>query len=210
MSDDDSGGDWDYLEHFFERGLHIPKRIIYLGSSQGEDGADSLIDIGISTEFMQNLQALNDDSDNSILTIINCRGGEVGPGWAIFDSIKYSKSPVDILVYGRAYSMGAVILQAGRYRYLTKHSKILVHDANLSLEDSSENAKHFVDSAERDNAEFHKICARNSGRTQAFWKKQFRKDEYFSAKRAVKLGLADQVVTKKDLIRLLDGKIDAC
>ena len=127
--------------------------------------------------------------------MLNCLGGDVSNGLAIYDMIQSSKAPMDIEVYGKAMSMATIILQAGRNRYLHENATILVHNGDMTLGTMGfTDAKNFIDSQEQQVRNFHKILSSRSTEDIAYWEDVCRNDQYFTAREAVKKGLADKVI----------------
>lgn len=74
---------------------------------------------------------------------IESYGGEVYPTLGLFDVIRSSKAPVHTIALGSAMSCGLILLVAGKERYCTEHSTILVHSifsgSMGKIEDIAEN-----------------------------------------------------------------------
>lgn len=112
-------------------GIDIKSRLIYVNSdSYTEDQEELGVDFLMASKMIKNLDHLNSISSEPILIkMMNC-GGDWFYGMAMFDAIAASnknKSPVDIHAIGNARSMSSIILQAGRYRYLSNHTSFMMH-----------------------------------------------------------------------------------
>lgn len=75
------------------------------------------------------------DSQNpeqEIQMYINCPGGEVYAGLAIYDTMRYIKAPVSTICVGIAMSMGSVLLMAGDKgkRLALPNSRIMIHQGS--------------------------------------------------------------------------------
>jgi len=70
-----------------------------------------------------------EDPEKDINLYINCPGGVVTAGLAIYDTMQYIKCPVSTICIGQAASMGALLLTAGEKgkRYSLPHARILIH-----------------------------------------------------------------------------------
>ncbi|MBU1627350.1 ATP-dependent Clp protease proteolytic subunit, partial [bacterium] len=73
------------------------------------------------------LEAENPERD--IHLYINCPGGSVTAGLAIYDTMQYIKSPVSTICMGQAASMAAVLLAAGTKgkRFSLPNASVLLH-----------------------------------------------------------------------------------
>lgn len=100
----------------------VPEMLIYgvIGASFWDDDAVS------ATEFVREFKELEKTND-TINIRINSPGGSVWEGLPIINAILESKATVNTYNDGIAYSMGAMILQAGKTRYAAKNSLTLMH-----------------------------------------------------------------------------------
>lgn len=185
MSNNNRQTDFDIL---MEDGIDIRGRTIYL---QGEVEEDNIY------KFVKLIRYL-DKTDGDITVVLDSRGGDVNLGFAAYDAIKCCTSPVEIKVIGVAHSMGSVILQAADNRVMTKHSRLMVHRGSMEVDG------HFTDvkRAVKENDEIDKICVdiyfeKMLEKDKNFKKAQLEKfmdfDTYFSAERALELGLIDEI-----------------
>ena len=95
----------------------------------GNIGYDFWTGDGITAKSIQSqLQTLNDDKDVSEITVrINSPGGSVFEGVAIYNMLQQSAKPVNTIIDGIAYSMGAIIAMAGKKRQMAKNATLLLH-----------------------------------------------------------------------------------
>jgi ATP-dependent protease ClpP protease subunit len=107
---------YDIHEHC----INTDSREIFLHSNlylEEEKG----VDFAMAVQFEKNMRLLNKLGDLPILVHMHTIGGEWEAGMAIYDTIKYSKSPVVIVAYANARSMSSIILQAA-----TEHGRIMM------------------------------------------------------------------------------------
>lgn len=71
----------------------------------------------------------SEDPEKEIFIYINCPGGVVTAGLAIYDTMQYVKSPISTFCVGQAASMGALLLSAGSTgkRFALPHARIMIH-----------------------------------------------------------------------------------
>ena len=82
-------------------------RVIFLGTEINDDVANLII--------AQLLFLEADGPGKEIQIYLNCPGGSVSAGLAIYDTMKYLESPVGTTCIGMAASMGCFLLAAGRH-----------------------------------------------------------------------------------------------
>ncbi len=143
------------------------------------------------------------DFPNSELTIyISSGGGSVGAGLAIMDMIQNIKVECGIKiktsVLGYAYSMGAIILQAGDIRIMGAKSTLMLHGARWMLagedkaifEDYQKLADHYKNL-------IGNLFAQRTGRQNSQWWTDFiysGRERYLTAKECLDLGLVDEII----------------
>ena len=99
----------------------LKDRIILVGQPITDDLANAIIAQLIFLE--------SEDPDKDIHLYINCPGGVVTAGLAIYDTMQYIRPDVSTLCMGQAASMGAVLLSAGAKgkRYALPHARMMIH-----------------------------------------------------------------------------------
>lgn len=101
--------------------LLLKERIVFLGTP-----IDAMI---ANVIIAQLLYLAREDDEKDIMMYINCPGGSVTAGLAIFDTMNLIRPAVSTLCMGLAASMGTVILTSGAKdkRYALPHSTIHLH-----------------------------------------------------------------------------------
>jgi ATP-dependent protease ClpP protease subunit len=136
-----------------------------------------------------------------IVVLINSGGGAVGAGFAMIEMMYKIRRelgvPVDTVILGYAYSMGAVLFQAGDHRSMGYFSTMMLHSATwqVSGRDSTvfTDMKRLSDLYQGITAElFHR---RTGFRSKDWWRRFIYsdKDRYLSPQECLKLGLVDEV-----------------
>ncbi len=77
-------------------------------------------------ELEKNLESVN-VTPKPIYLHINSYGGYLDDAWAAVDFIKNSKIPIHTIVEGRVASAASMMSVIGKKRYMSKHSRILIH-----------------------------------------------------------------------------------
>ena len=79
-------------------------------------------------EFQRELLQLDSMGKKRIQVWINSPGGNVMDGYNIFSAICDSKTPVDTYAKGMVASIAGAIFMAGRKRYMTDYSSLMMHN----------------------------------------------------------------------------------
>lgn len=200
----------DDIGRIFGNDLSLKTRTIYLGNLNFSSEGDEIgIDAKLSSQLIESLHILNHSGNDPINLIMNTPGGGLFHGYAIYDAIANSSSPVDISVYGQAMSMGAIILQAGRVRRLFPNSVIMIHDGyNKDSERvTMRSTESWAEFSKWDRRRMYELFAQRSGRPVKYWEDKSAHDSIYTAEEAVRVGLADEVIPVADWRKRLDKPI---
>ncbi len=129
---------------------------------------------------------------------INCPGGMVTSGNAMYDMMQLISSPVYTYCIGFAASMGSILLSGGEkgHRYIYPLAEVMIHQPSIgsfqaNSADIEINAKHIVKTKEISAA----LLAANCGKTKQQVLKDFDRDHWMDAKEALAYGIVDEIVT---------------
>ena len=102
----------------------LKERIIFLGTPINSDVANVLV--------AQLLLLDSQSNEQPIQIYINCPGGEVYAGLAIYDTMQHINAPISTICVGMAMSFGSVILMAGDKgrRFALPHSRVMIHQGS--------------------------------------------------------------------------------
>ncbi|MDY0087104.1 MAG: ATP-dependent Clp protease proteolytic subunit [Coriobacteriia bacterium] len=125
-------------------------------------------------------------------------GGSITHGFAAYDEILRLRGEgikVTIRVRGEAASMGAILLQAADVRECGPNSRIMLHRAAFGVVGSTHEVEDSLDEARAMEANIYRLLGERTNQTAAWWKKRLaqRKDVWFSAEEALKVGLIDEI-----------------
>jgi len=191
----------DDIDKFYDYDIDLPHRILYMGSVnvtedlEGESGTDSQM----AERVIKGL-AILDQKEEPITIIMNNVGGDHYHGMAIFDAIKCCKSHVTIKVFGHAFSMGSIILQAADERILAPNSRVMIHygsdGGNMNAKDLQARAKEGerLDKLVED-IYLQKIREKLPNYSREELRRILIVDTYMSPAEAVELGLADEILS---------------
>jgi len=126
----------DEISHFYDYGIHVPSRTLYMGSESDEEGSESGVDYVMAERVIKGLHLLESLAplgDRPITIIMNNPGGDSTHGMAIYDAIKDCINHVTIEVKGNVCSMGSYILQAADERVLSKNCVFMFHAGTVGF-----------------------------------------------------------------------------
>jgi ATP-dependent Clp protease protease subunit len=138
-------------------------------------------------------------SAKDISLYINCPGGSVTAGMAIYDTIQYIKCDVSTLCVGMAASMGAFLLASGAKgkRKALPNSEIMIHQpsggARGQATDIVIHAEHILKTKKRMN----EILARMTGQTLDRIERDVERDFFMTSEEAKQYGLIDEVIISR-------------
>lgn len=144
------------------------------------------------------LEAENPDKD--IYLYINSPGGVVTSGFAIYDTMNYIKPDVVTICMGQAASMGAFLLSSGakNKRFALPHARIMIHQPIGGAQGQATDIEIHAKEILRMKKELNKILAKNTGQSIRKIEKDTERDFFMSAEEALKYGLIDKVLTKRE------------
>jgi ATP-dependent Clp protease, protease subunit len=184
----------DAVDQFHEYGLHIPSRTIKFELDTDESGAVEVGPVSAAT-MIKNLLILEHINAEPITIIMNCPGGSVTDGLAIYDAISAAKSHITIKVLGEASSMGAWILQAADERVAYPFSRIMLHEGPNSVEGHAIDVEKAVDYDKLMRFKFYKILEQRCGKTSRYWARKIARDWFLTAEQALEENLIDRIIT---------------
>ena len=140
------------------------------------------------------------DKGNKPITIkLTSGGGDTLIGFAMYDLIKNSKNKVIVEVYGYAYSIAALILEAADVRLMTGLSGLLIHDTVAIVQGDHMIHKHVQ--LQNNANELRRLCneyytkiAQRTGQKIDFIKKLGTEDRVVPSAEALKLGFIDKII----------------
>lgn len=179
--------------HYGERAYDIysrllKDRIIFLGTAINDDVANAVT--------AQMLFLESQDKEKDIKLYINSPGGSVTSGLAIYDTMQYIKPDVSTICIGMAASMGAVLLTAGAKgkRFALPNSEVMIHQVLGGVEGQATDIKIHADRILRMKDSLNTIISKHSGQDLKKVTDDTERDNFMSAKDALKYGLIDKVI----------------
>ncbi len=168
--------------------LLLKERIIFVGMPINDQIANLVV--------AQLLYLDHDNPDRPIMMYINCPGGIVYHGLAIYDTMQQVRAPVSTTAVGVTASMGTVLLAAGAkgQRYALPHATVHMHPAGGSAQGYAPDVEIQYKELKRVEDLIHKLLAQHTGQSVEQIAADFDRDRFMSAQEAVEYGLVDQVL----------------
>src|SRR5262245_14058829 len=106
----------------------LGERVVFLGQPVDDEIANLIV--------AQIIHLESEDPDKDISLYVNCPGGQVYAGLAIYDAMQFVKPDVQTICYGIAMSMGSLLLAGGASgkRMALPNARILIHQPSGGFE----------------------------------------------------------------------------
>ncbi len=168
--------------------LLLKQRIIFVGTPITDQIANLIV--------AQLLYLAGEDAEKPISMYINCPGGVVYHGLAIYDTIQQIQPPVATYAVGVTASMGTVLLAAGTkgHRYALPHATVHMHPAGGSAQGYAPDVEIQYKELKRVEDLIHSLLAQHTGQTVEQIAADFDRDRFMTAEEAVEYGLVDQIL----------------
>ena len=168
--------------------LLLKHRIIYLGTPIYDMSANSIV--------AQLLHLAREDSSKPIRMYINCPGGQVYAGLAIYDTMQQVECPVSTVAVGYTASFGTVLLTAGTkgMRYALPNTTIHMHQPLGGAQGQASDIQIQANEILRLRSSLNKILSQHTGQTIEKIAEDTDRDVYMSANDAKQYGLVDEVL----------------
>jgi ATP-dependent Clp protease, protease subunit len=169
----------------------LGERIIFLGTPIDDEIANLTI--------AELLHLESDDPGKDIALYINCPGGSVYAGLAIYDTIQFVKPQVTTTCVGIAMSLGALLLAAGASgkRMALPNAKILIHQLWGGFEGQASDIEIHAREAIAVKRRMEEIIAEHTGQSLEKVSKDMERDYFMTAAEAKQYGIIDNVLAHR-------------
>lgn len=174
----------------------LKDRIVFLGIP---------IDDHVSNLIIAQLLFLEaEDPEQDIYIYINCPGGIVTSGLAIYDTMQYIKPDVQTICIGQAASMGAMLLSAGTKgkRFALPHSRIMIHQPSGGFQGPSADVEIHAKEIMKMREVLDNILSRHTGQPLKKIRVDTDRDFFMSGEDAKIYGIIDDVIESHELPKL--------
>jgi len=168
--------------------LLLKERIVFLGTPISDQVANVIV--------AQLLFLNREDPEKEIQMYINCPGGEIYPGLAIYDTMQQIEAPISTVAVGWTASLGTILLAAGTKgrRYALPHATIHMHPAGGTARGYAPDVEIAAKELLRVQNMLKEILARHTGQPVERISKDFDRDYYMDPYEAIEYGIIDEVL----------------
>jgi len=170
----------------------LKDRIIFLGGP---------IDDNVANIIIAQLLFLDAEGPKKDITLyVNSPGGQVTSTMAILDTMNYVKSDVATICVGLAASGGAIILSAGAKgkRFALPNAEMMIHQPLGGTEGQATDIAITARQILKIKEKLNKLLAKNTGKPLTQIEQDSDRDYYMAADEALKYGLIDEIITRKE------------
>ena len=197
----------DLISEIHMYGIDVKNREIYINEFD-DSGEKAGVDHRMLQTFYKNINFLKNQSKEPITIHMQTVGGCWYSGMGIYDAIKNCKCRTTFIAYGQLCSMGTVIIQAARRRFITPNSIFMCHFGSTDLSGDYLSSQNYsaVDKINADKmitiyaeqcckfGEFFLEREYNLSKTKSFIKRKMKDgDWYMNAEEAVYYGFVDGI-----------------
>lgn len=151
----------DSIDKFFEYGIDIANRTIYLGSATyDESGGESGVDFLMADRYIKGLHILDKmapNGDKPITVLANNPGGDWHHGMSMYGFTKSCSNEIVFHLFGYAMSMGSIIPLAADEVYIDKEASFMIHYGQDAHVGHSKTAEKWADESKRLNHRMENI-----------------------------------------------------
>lgn len=178
--------------------VDMTTRTIYLNTGvSSESVTEGVIAIMKINAFDDEQESkLKDYVRQPIKVVVDSYGGSVYDGIGMISAITSSKTPVHTYCYSKAMSMGMLILISGRRRYVHEFATVMFHQLSGGTGGTNQDIQEDAERINELNNMLMKIVKKRTKITkeQIKDKNEHKKDWFVSGKKAIKLGMADELI----------------
>jgi ATP-dependent Clp protease, protease subunit len=166
----------------------LNERIVFLGSPIDDMVANLIV--------AQLLHLESQDPDKDISIYINCPGGSIYSGLAIYDTMQFIKPEIQTICVGIAMSMGSLLLTGGAEgkRFSLPNSRLLIHQPSAGFEGQSSDIEIHAREILKVRERIDEIYAHHTGQPLERVHADMERDRFFKPDEAVDYGLIDRVI----------------
>jgi ATP-dependent Clp protease, protease subunit len=170
----------------------LKERIIFIGTA---------IDDTVASLVIAQLLFLESEEPNKDINLyINSPGGSVSAGLAIYDTMQYVRPEIATTCVGLAASMGAVLLTGGSAGKRTSlpNARIMIHQPWGGFQGTAADISIQAEEVIKTKKRLNEILSHHTSKPIDQIEKDTDRDYFMSADEAVKYGLIDNVLVKRE------------
>jgi ATP-dependent Clp protease protease subunit len=144
-----------------------------------------------------------EDPERDIIFYINSPGGVVTAGMSIYDTMQYIRPDICTIVMGQACSMGSLLAQAGAAgkRFILPNARHMIHQPSGGASGQATDIQIQAQEILKMKQYLTEIYTTHNtgGKTFEQLSADMERDFFMSATEAVAYGLADKVITRREI-----------
>ena len=154
------------------------------------------IDDNLSNIVVAELLYLDSLNHDPINLYINCPGGSITSGIAIYDTMNFIKSKVSTVCIGMAASMAAFFLSCSEksMRYALPNSEVMIHQPLGGAQGQATEIKIAAERILKLKKKLNKILSENTNQDISKIENDTERDYFLSADEALEYGLIDEIL----------------
>ena len=179
--------------------LLLKENIIFLGTAIDDQVANLIV--------AQLLYLQQKDPERTINLYINCPGGSVHAGLAIYDTMQVVSNPITTWAVGVTASFGTVLLAAGTpgQRFALPHATVHMHPSAGGMQGYTPDVEIQYKEMKRLQDMVDQILAKHTGQSLQTIAGDFERDRWMDALAAKEYGLVDEVTGSPIFAELAAG-----
>ncbi len=169
--------------------LLLRERVIFLGTPITDQVANLVV--------AQLLYLDREDPDREISLYVNCPGGAIYAGLAVYDTMQQVRAPVSTIAVGWTASMGTVLLAAGSpgRRYALPNATVHMHPAGGGMQGYAPDVEIAAKELLRTQSLLHGLLSKHTGQPVEQIQHDFDRDFFMDAQKAKEYGIIDEILT---------------
>ncbi len=159
------------------------------------------VDHKLTTRVISQLLVLDDEShEKSIRIYINSPGGSADDGFAIYDMIRFVRTPVRVVSVGLSASAATVIMMAAKKedRFALPNARIMIHQPSMQYFGRAEDIRRTAEQVLKLRERINRLYADETGQPLEKVTEDTDRDYWLSPEEAVDYGLIAKVIHSYD------------
>ena len=154
-------------------------------------------------DIQEFISAIPED-DQKIELRLNCRGGNVMEGWAIYDALRATGKEISAVIEGKCASMATIVLCAAKkeLRSANPNSSLCIHspyipEYTLAGAYKADDLRNIANDLDNEHEKFLDIYVERTGANREELDALMKEDKHVSMERAKELGFINTILTPK-------------
>lgn len=169
----------------------LEERIVYLGTP---------IDDGVANAIIAQVLHLESESRDLPMNLyLNSEGGSVNATFALYDTLRFLRAPIETTCVGQAFGPAALLLAAGApgHRTVLPHARVLLHQPSGQGRGTIPDLVLAADEVMRVREEMEQALSEHTGRDVETLRRDTDRDRMLRGAEIVEYGLADAVIAER-------------